>query len=268
MKKNSTSQAAIASRICKSGIIAGAVLLVSAGIIGTAVRPVRAQDATASPADTDKKISLTVTQAPIQNVLKTLFGSEGVNYTIDQDVQGNVTVDINKVTFDTALHALLRSTNPPLTYDINGGIYHVKVKPVESGTPGLPLGTPDPGATPTDQTFIFSKIPVDRYDAGYIAQLVNAILGSSGGVVTVGPNDVGGGGGTGGGGGGGFGGGNTGGGNRGGIGGGNTGGFGGATTGGFGGTTTGGFGGTTTGGFGGNTGGIGGATGGFGGTSY
>ena len=242
----------------KVGLLAAAVLLSIGFAAATDVRPAAAQAAAAAP-DTSKKISLTVTQAPIQSVLKTLFGSEGVNYTIDQDVQGNVTVDINEVTFDTALHALLRSTNPPLTYTIEGdNIYHVKVKKDDTVVnPSGGGGGGDVNPT-TSADYSLYKIPIDRYDATYIATL----LANGGNIVNVGPNSVIGsasGGGAGGQRNGGLG--TTANGTSGGSGfGGNTGGFGG-NTGGYGGNT-GGFGGGTgtTGGFGGNTGTVGGVS--------
>lgn len=223
----------------KVGLLAAAVLLSVGFAAAIDVRPVSAQAATTP--DTSKKISLTVTQAPIQSVLKTLFGSEGVNYTIDQDVQGNVTVDINEVTFDTALHALLRSTNPPLTYTIEGdNIYHVKVK--QADTTGSGNGITPTGDLPPTASADYSlyKIPIDRYDATYIAML----LANGGNIVNVGPNSV--------------------------IGSASGGGAGGQRNGGLGTTAngtsgTGGFGGNT-GGFGGSPGGYGGSTGGFGGT--
>jgi len=235
----------------KHGLLAAAVLLSMGLAVSAGIRPAMAQDAPTP----DKKISLTVTQAPIQSVLKTLFGSEGVNYTIDQDVQGSVTVDINEVTFDTALHALLKSTNPPLTYSIESGIYHVKVKPQDVG-PGT-TGTTTTATTDTGDSADYNlyKIPIDRYDAVVIAKLLSM---SKSPIIPVGPNYTlsGGGGSTNG---------------SSGISGGATNGLGGSsggfgsTTGGIGGSS-GGFGGTT-GGFGGTTGGFGGTTGGFGGTS-
>lgn len=242
----------VTGKVYGSAVLAAAVLLTAGFSAIVGARPAAAQDATTTP-DTSKKISLTVTQAPIQSVLKTLFGSEGVNYTIDQDVQGNVTVDINEVTFDTALHALLRSTNPPLTYDITGNIYHVKVKPADTAVVSTTPDGSQPGGPTGDAEYNLYKVPIDRYDSTYIAQL----LADGSPMVKVGPNVVvpsSAGGGAGGG--------------RGGLGNvGATNGLGGGTSGGFGGGTSGGFGGGTSGGFGGTTGGFGGTTGGFGGST-
>lgn len=173
-----------------SGVLVAALAATVATGALIAARPARAQDDTLPGVDTTKKISLTFTNAPIDTVLKTLFASEGLNYTIDQDVQGNVSVDINNVSFDTALHSLLRATNPPLTYDIEAGnIYHIKVKQVEAVAGPTQVDTGD-DTTASDVTgdtqYNLYRIPIDRYDASYIATL----LGNSATIVNVGPNNV------------------------------------------------------------------------------
>ena len=165
MKKIEVRQTAITPRICKSALVAGALLLASAGMICTIVRPLRAQDPGAASTDTNNKISLTFNHTPIKSALKILFGSEGINYSTDQDVQGEVTVDIINVTFNTALHAVLRSANPQLTYNFIGPIFHLKVKQDATTSIGPSTNSTHLNAPTGDQSDTLSKVPVDRYDA-------------------------------------------------------------------------------------------------------
>ena len=205
--------------------------------------PAQAQNAPSS--GITKPISLTFQNAPIQSVLKALFSSVGANNSIDADVAGNVNIDVKDVTFDVALRQLLNSVNPPLKSDYQDGIYRISVRlPQAVQTTDGTVQPVTPVQTPSDAVHAY-KIPIDHYDAFYIASLISRS--AKGTVTQILPNFVyatagkgstgGGAGSTGGaGGGGGFGGGNTGGG---GFGGGSTGGggFGGGGGGGFGGAT-------------------------------
>ena len=214
--------------------------------VSLASSSVRAQDAGA--ADNGKPISLNLINVPVQTALRTLFSAAGIrNYTIDPGVQGYANVTVSDVPFSLALSQLLNSGNPPLDFTHDNGIYRIMVKqapvaPVVNIAPPPGQGTDSVGAT--DQPKRFYVIPIDSYDAFYIANLVGQT-----GVVEVFPNypaPSGAGGGQGG--------------NRNGGGfGGNGGGFGGGLGGGTNVTTNGG------GGFGGGGGGFGGGGGSFGG---
>jgi hypothetical protein len=174
-----------------SGVLVAALAAMAASGALLVARPALAQDNALPGVDTTKKISLTFTNAPIQTVLKTLFASEGLNYTIDQEVQGSVSVDINNVSFDTALHSLLRATNPPLTYDIEAGnIYHIKVKQEAAAVGPTQVGTYESTSSDAggDVQYNLYKIPIDRYDASVIAMILNTY--NTPGISTVGPNTV------------------------------------------------------------------------------
>ncbi len=135
-----------------------------------------------------KPISLTFQNAPVQAVLKTLFSSVGVNNSIDPNVQGTVNIDVRDVSFDVALRQLLRAANPPLSYDITDGVYHVSVK--NSAGPDANSGqAPAPAQTtaPLAEGYHAYRIPIDHYDAGYIASLLAK---SRGGLTVVMPNFV------------------------------------------------------------------------------
>src|SRR5256885_9807517 len=70
------------------------------------------------PELTNKKVTLNLENADLRYALKLLFTSAGVNYTLDQAVQGSVTVALTDVPFRTSLDSVLRSTQSqaPLTY--------------------------------------------------------------------------------------------------------------------------------------------------------
>ncbi len=234
----------------KNALLAfGALTLLGAPL---AAAPVQAQ-ATGGAADNGKPISLNLINVPIQTALRTLFSSAGIrNYTIEPGVQGYANITVSDVPFSVALNQLLGSGNPPLDFSVVGGIYNIKLKtaaPAPAVNVAVPTDPNNPPAQVADQPKRFYSIPINSYDAYYIATLVGQT-----GIVEVVPNYPAGGQGNG-----------AQGGTQGGFGqSGNRGGFGNSnvsSVGGFGGSS-GGFGG----GFGG--GGYGGSTGGFGGGGF
>jgi uncharacterized membrane protein YgcG len=220
---------------------AACAAVVTVGLALTAAQPALAQANV--PTGVTKTVSLNFQRAPIDTVLQILFKSAGLNYSIDSSVTGNVTVTFNDVSFDTALNSVLRAVDPPLTYDIEDGVYHVRPQAAETSTttPGRPGTQAQPVVTAPEETIHGYHLPINWYDAYVMAGFVSQSSGrggiiqitannqpqggggGAGGFGGVGGANRGGGGGFGGGGGGGFGGG---GGGRGGYGGGG-GGFGG-----------------------------------------
>ena len=167
MKTQSTDKTTF-RRFSRSAIgQACSLALLSAAIsVPLIASPVAAQDpATAAGS---QKLSLNLQNSPIVPALKTLFQSRNLNNIIDQDVTGNVNISISDVSFDVELRALLRAANPPLTYDIENGIYHVKVKRVVevAATAADTPGTTDK-ATPTQY-----HIPIKWYDVRSFLQLI------------------------------------------------------------------------------------------------
>jgi hypothetical protein len=78
-------------------------------------------------------------------VLKQLFDSVGVSYTLDPNVQGTVTVSLTDVPFTVALDNILRPLN--LTYRVENGVYFVTVRQPEETplAPNIDTTTPDEG---------------------------------------------------------------------------------------------------------------------------
>ncbi len=184
--------------------------------------------------------SIELQDAPIRDALRILFKNVGVSYSIAPDVQGTVTASLKNVAFETALRNLLGQVDA--TYRLEGAIYTIVKKEIDTGAGTTPNAEPLP--TTTDQKN-FYRIKINRADPQYIYLLLRGEMGFGSGpeISTLQ-------------GGGGFGGGGFGGG-QGGQGGG---GFGGGQ-GGFGGGQGGGFGGSGGGGFGGGGGGFGGGGG-------
>src|SRR5689334_20394375 len=136
------------------------MLLVMLTLTFGAVSFARAQDAPAI----DKKVSLNLENADLRYALKLLFTSAGVNYTLDQAVQGTVTVSLTDVPFKTALESVLRSTQSvsPFTYRVEGGVYTIspKVEQVDTAT----LGNEKENETPTPKSRAV-KVQVNFVDA-------------------------------------------------------------------------------------------------------
>ncbi|MFQ3609854.1 MAG: hypothetical protein SNJ72_00015 [Fimbriimonadales bacterium] len=73
-----------------------------------------------------RRVTVKYDQADIRFVLKQLFDSVGANYSLDPNVQGNVTVSLTDVPFTVALDAILRQLD--LTYRIESGVYYVTIR--------------------------------------------------------------------------------------------------------------------------------------------
>src|SRR5579872_1194924 len=100
----------------------------------------------------NKKVTLNLENADIRYALKLLFQSVGANYTLDQNVQGTVTVSLTDVPFRTALESILRSAASanPLTYRVENGVYNIAPKaPEESGPTQVGAPEPEPTEAPS-----------------------------------------------------------------------------------------------------------------------
>ena len=84
---------------------------------------------------TQRRVTVKYDQADVRFVLKQLFDSVGVSYTLDPNVQGTVTVSLTDVPFTVALDNILRPLN--LTYRVENGVYFVTVRQPEE-TPLAP----------------------------------------------------------------------------------------------------------------------------------
>jgi len=94
---------------------------------------------------TQRRVTVKYDQADVRFVLKQLFDSVGVSYTLDPNVQGTVTVSLTDVPFTVALDNILRPLN--LTYRVENGVYFVTVRQPEEAplAPNVDTTTPDEG---------------------------------------------------------------------------------------------------------------------------
>lgn len=96
-------------------------------------------------------ITLDLRDAPIRQALEQVFGSAKVDYTIDNNVQGFVTLKITDQPFENALRLIMRSASVPLTYTRESGVYIVRPRALDtavgSGIGGPGGGLNDPGST-------------------------------------------------------------------------------------------------------------------------
>jgi hypothetical protein len=94
---------------------------------------------------TQRRVTVKYDQADVRFVLKQLFDSVGVSYTLDPNVQGTVTVSLTDVPFTVALDNILRPLN--LTYRVENGVYFVTVRQPEEAplAPTVDTTTPDEG---------------------------------------------------------------------------------------------------------------------------
>src|SRR2546421_9535713 len=119
----------------------------------------------------DKKVTLNLENADLRYALKLLFTSAGVNYTLDQAVQGTVTVSLTDIPFRTALASVLRSTQTtsPLTYRVEDQVYIISPK-IEVVDVGNVQGEEPANTTPKTR---LTKVPLNFIS---IDDLLNAGL--------------------------------------------------------------------------------------------
>jgi uncharacterized protein (DUF2141 family) len=125
-------------------------------------------------------ITLNLQNAPITQVLSDLFKGSGKNFTISPDISGNVTIDVNGVSFDAALAAVESGSYPPISVSDQNGLYTASLKardqptePTRNDNPGRPTET----ATTTPATapkIFFPPIRINHYDAYDMTLLIAA----------------------------------------------------------------------------------------------
>ncbi|HVK05810.1 MAG TPA: hypothetical protein VM490_20230, partial [Armatimonadaceae bacterium] len=92
-------------------------------------------------------VTLDLRDAPIRSALEQLFNSAKVDFSMDNNVQGFVTLKVTEVPFETALKLIMRSATIPLTYTRENNIYIVRPRAVTGAGTGAP-GSPGFDAPP------------------------------------------------------------------------------------------------------------------------
>jgi hypothetical protein len=119
------------------------ILAAIAVLVAAQASPLLAQQQGGDP--TQRRVTVKYDQADVRFVLKQLFDSVGVSYTLDPNVQGTVTVSLTDVPFTVALDNILRPLN--LTYRVENGVYFVTVRQPEEAplTPNVDTTIPEEG---------------------------------------------------------------------------------------------------------------------------
>jgi len=119
------------------------ILAAIAVMVAAQASPLLAQQQGGDP--TQRRVTVKYDQADVRFVLKQLFDSVGVSYTLDPNVQGTVTVSLTDVPFTVALDNILRPLN--LTYRVENGVYFVTVRQPEEAplAPSVDTTTPEEG---------------------------------------------------------------------------------------------------------------------------
>ena len=79
-----------------------------------------------APAPAAQTVTLDVRDAPIRQVLIQLFDKAKIDYSLDNAVQGFVTLKVTDQPFETVLRLVLRSAKTPLTYSVTDKVYEIK----------------------------------------------------------------------------------------------------------------------------------------------
>lgn len=109
--------------------------------------------------------SLELQDAPVREALRLLFDAVEVsNYSINQDVQGNITVRIKDVPLETALRNILEQVDA--TYSIEAGVIKIFRREV------ITEGPAQPTAPTTQAGSVTKKIQVMHADPMLIAVLL------------------------------------------------------------------------------------------------
>jgi type II secretory pathway component GspD/PulD (secretin) len=145
--------------------------------------------------------SLELESADVRDALRILFKNLGVSYTVAAEVQGNVTVHLQNVPFETALNAILKQVDA--SYRVEAGVFNI----IKEQSDTAPIATADvaQGIENIGQKKRLVRIKIMHADPALILELLQGRA-SIGGSPEISAKNGGAGGG-GGGGGGGFGGG-------------------------------------------------------------
>lgn len=116
------------------------------GSLPSASAPLALASVPASPGAGATPVSLSIDQMAIRDVLAMMFKKENLDYTIDQNVAGTVSVHLNNVSVDKALVTVLEANSQPLSYTLHNGIYHIQARSdvIIANGPGTPFSVPNP----------------------------------------------------------------------------------------------------------------------------
>lgn len=140
--------------------------------VASPAAPARAQSSAPDAAAVlGRKVTVHADNGDLRAVLKQLFDSAHVEYALDPEVRGTVTISAADVPLRVALDAALRAADSPtpLTYQFEDGICRVMARPVSA--PPRPSNA-DEGQGDRRE---MARIGLKYADAGVIAAIVGGI---------------------------------------------------------------------------------------------
>lgn len=116
-------------------------LLISTLVMTIAPNTANAQTNPAKPAPTttnvnQKTISIELRDAPVRKALERLFDAVKADFVIEGTIKaGTVSARVKDKPFETVLKVILDSSSTPLTYERDGDVYIISLKPVPKPEP-------------------------------------------------------------------------------------------------------------------------------------
>jgi type II secretory pathway component HofQ len=133
------------------GIVAASTATLLGGAALTLVAPRVAQ----AQAATQPNVTVEVKEASLRDTLENVFRATKVDFSIDPNVRGSVSLSVKDLPLDDALKMIRRASTVPFTYTKEKGVYFVK--PGAASTAGA--------ATPTVKPVALPNVTLDLQDA-------------------------------------------------------------------------------------------------------
>ena len=131
----------------------------------------------AVPTASAATVTLDVREARISDVLTKLFRDAKVDFIIDPRISGFVTLHLTDQPFENALRLIMHSSDVPLTYTHENGVYEVTLRPVPQTTvKNIPYAPITEAVAPTKNSRQFATITLNYIDAADLAQLLGIQL--------------------------------------------------------------------------------------------
>lgn len=120
-----------------------------------------------------QNISFDAKDAPVRTVLEQVFKQSKKQYTIDNQVYGVITMNIQEQTFENTLKLIMRASSIPLTYTVENNVYLVKVRQITSQPSNPPILVEK---VENKNNLIFERIPLTFIDPLDLQILFGPIL--------------------------------------------------------------------------------------------
>jgi len=124
------------SALAALGLGAGLLLVTADSAAAQTTSATRARATAAAPknitirGNSQRTITMDIRNAPVKDAIQQLFLKAGVDYILDPNVSGTVTIRATKVPFETAVRLLAQSSDVPIRlYRNEVGVYEIRTRP-------------------------------------------------------------------------------------------------------------------------------------------